>query len=713
MDNYIKVRMPELHTLLSRQEILELAEGSLQGLLSQMHEGVQLWYDAKLLFANQVAARHFGCVAGDEFDAEAWILARCSDQDRKPLPREGFPVFQVLQSAEPCGQATLWMEFEQPICLRVSAYPLVTEDGSLAGVLSISHDITDLIEEGRRLETAAYYDSLTGLPNRLLLTDRLQVAMANSRRSGQSMALCMLDLDGFKQVNDSLGHVAGDQLLKEVSRRLLEVLREVDTAARLGGDEFVVLICNLNIDRNGLVVINRILQAINAPYTIKGERVRVSASIGVTLYPSDNVVADKLLCHADHAMYQAKAEGKNRYHIFDPTLESRRRANRAMIERIGDAISKDQFILCYQPIVDCAQEKVVGVEALIRWQHPVLGLRSPAEFIPLIENEDMIADLGEWVIDKVLRQMMVWREQGLDLKVSINIAPHQLLRGDFSERMTQLLAGFPDELVTRLEFELLETAALEDVKAIGSLIEEQQARGLSFALDDFGTGFSSLGHLKHLRANCLKIDRGLVQDMINDPGDLVVVQGIIGLGKAFRSEVVAEGVETAEQILILMELGCRVMQGYCIAPPMPAAKISGWVDGFIPDPRWRVAYSEFSRRSDFDLLLMEVSHRQWLAQLQSSLKKPPGKRDRQHKFWDESLITNWFDEIGEAGHGQLEGMHDVEVHHRDLHRIAEVLWQLDAERQPVEFTALEADLADVSERLLGALHTVRKAMKTA
>ncbi len=457
--------------------------------------------------------------------------------------------------------------------------------GAVSNYILIFSDITALKEQQRRLEHLAHYDALTRLPNRVLLADRLQQAMAQCRRSGDILAVAYMDLDGFKPINDSLGHDAGDLVLIEVAALLLKCVRGGDTVARLGGDEFVILIRAEDFGECEAALL-RVLTTIAEPYAIKGRTEALSASIGVARFPADGDDPDALLRNADQAMYVAKQTGRNRYHFFDTEHDRKVRAHSEQVSRIRAALPADEFVLYYQPKVDMRRGVVVGAEALIRWRYPERGLLPPSEFLPAIENTDFAITLGEWVIATALAQMGAWRDVGVELPVSVNVAARQLLAPGFVERLQALLAARPEVPPPWLELEIVETAALDDIEYVTDVINRCAAFGVSFALDDFGTGYSSLIYFKRLPARTLKIDQSFVRDMLVDPEDLAIIEGIIGLARAFHREVIAEGVETAEHGARLLALGCDTAQGYGIARPMPAGDVPAWTRAFRPDPRW-------------------------------------------------------------------------------------------------------------------------------
>ncbi len=474
------------------------------------------------------------------------------------------------------------------IPIRLRGVLLSGKDGN-DFIWSLVEDITHQKEQQHRLEIMAHYDALTQLPNRILLGERLQESMLHSISSERLLAVCYLDLDEFKPINDKMGHESGDRFLIEVSRKLRQLLREHDTVARLGGDEFVLLFTDLQSIEEGEKLLSNLLKEISFKYKLKEDSTEtsVTASIGVTFFPNDKVDADALIRHADQAMYFAKQAGKNRYHIFDSELDRHSRIKYEAIARIRIALDKNEFQLFYQPKVNMRTGKVVGAEALIRWIHPERGVVPPLEFLPIIENSEFSISLGEWVLKEALHQINEWTKLGLRIPVSVNISAKHLQQDYFPTRLSEFLATYPGVSSHQLELEILETSALEDIARVCALIEECKKIGVAFALDDFGTGYSSLTYLKRLSTEILKIDQSFVRDMLLDKEDMAIVQGVIGLAKAFHRKVIAEGVETIEQGILLLEMGCDLAQGYGIARPMPAKDFPAWVYAYKPQPHWQ------------------------------------------------------------------------------------------------------------------------------
>lgn len=463
------------------------------------------------------------------------------------------------------------------------------DQGSIIHYISLGNDITPMKEHQKQLEHIAHYDILTNLPNRALLSDRLSQSILQCNRHSQLLAVVFLDLDGFKAVNDTHGHDMGDQLLITLAGHMKEALREGDSLARIGGDEFVAVLTNLTTPDDCKPILKRLLRATSEPTTIGDTVIKVSASIGATVYPHDNVDADQLMRHADQAMYVAKGLGKNRYHLFDTAQDEAVRIHRESLEAIRSALDNDQFVLYYQPKVNMKIGSVIGLEALIRWQHPTRGLLNPIDFLPIIENNPISIEIGEWVIDTVLNQISLWQknEFNIPLTTSVNIAAVQLQQTDFSDKLAKMLAAHPDVAPHLLELEVLETSALENIKHVSKTMNACSKLGVKFSLDDFGTGYSSLTYLRRLPANVIKIDQSFVRDMLHDTDDLAIVESIIALAKSFKREVIAEGAETTEHGAALLKLGCDLAQGYGIATPMPVSEVQPWVNCWKPDVRWQ------------------------------------------------------------------------------------------------------------------------------
>ena len=574
--------------------------------------------------------------------------------------------------------------------------------GVIQHYLAMFSDISTLKAQQAQLEYVVHYDALTRLPNRVLLADRLQQAMAQANRRQTCLVVAYLDLDGFKEVNDAHGHEVGDQLLITLALRLLGTLREADTLARMGGDEFVAVLPDQATAEASVPMLNRLLFESARPIHIGSCVHQVSASLGVAIYPqNDEVDADQLLRQADQAMYQAKLAGKNRYHFFDAEQDRNVRGRHESLEHIRRALVSHELVLHYQPKVNMRTGQVIGVEALIRWQHPENGLLSPAVFLPVIEEHALAISIGEWVIHSALTQIERWQNAGLYLPVSVNIGAYQLQQPDFADRVRAILAEHPEVTPGRLMMEVLETSALEDLTHVSRVIEACRAMGIGFALDDFGTGYSSLTYLKRLPVRKLKIDQSFVRDMLDDPDDLAILEGILGLARAFRRQVIAEGVETVAHGELLLKLGCELAQGYGIARPMPAADLPGWVATWRPDPAW--SNRQPAHRDDLPLLFAQTEHRAWLTALENYLKGirevPPALDPRQCRF------GQWLYTEGRKRHEGQPVFQTIERLHREMHDRAAALWNTNTSGKD----AASAGLAEVRE-LLETLINEEKAL---
>jgi diguanylate cyclase (GGDEF)-like protein/PAS domain S-box-containing protein len=441
--------------------------------------------------------------------------------------------------------------------------------GQITNFIAVSNDISTLKNYEKELEKLAYYDALTGIPNRTLLLDRLNQQLLVCKREHKMLAVCYLDLDGFKPVNDNFGHQAGDFILIEVTKRFSNVIRDCDTVARMGGDEFVILLNTLDDIRECNLILERIHHTVTQPFFIEKEKVVLSVSIGVSVYPDDDD-PDMLIRHADQAMYISKNTGKNCYYFYDSLVDQENQQYRNRIGRIHQAFQQHEFELYYQPKVCLQTNDIIGAEALIRWNHPEKGLLFPPDFLNDILNTEFEIQLGEWVIETALKQLTDWHNNGLPIHIAVNISPLHLESNLFTEFLTKKLENYPILSTGFFQIEILETAALSDFNGLSKTILECQKLGVHFALDNFGTGYSSLSHLRNLPIDTLKIDRSFVLEMLENNNDNTIVKGIIALGEAFGREIVAEGVETMVHFELLKKMGCNIAQGYAVGRPMKA-----------------------------------------------------------------------------------------------------------------------------------------------
>ncbi len=483
------------------------------------------------------------------------------------------------------------------VYVHIAVRAVRNEEGKVDYFVAIINDVTDARSKQRELEQLAHYDKLTGLPNRALLNDRLEMGLAQAKRTRGSLAVCFMDLDGFKPVNDTYGHETGDALLIEISKRILSISRATDTVARLGGDEFVLLFPEISGEDECRHMLERIMDAIRQPLHVNGNEIQISASIGIAIYPEDVNDGESLIRHADQAMYIAKQMGRNRMHFFDAANDQLAQLRSEGLSRVAMALDHDELVLYYQPKVDMKSGRVVGMEALIRWLHPQRGLIPPVEFLPLIENSDFEIRLSEWVIKTAMAQLISWQKEGIRLSVSVNLPARHLQSHGFSEFIASTVSKHQELDANTFELEVLESAALGDMGAAIQKMRSCIAQGIHFSIDDFGTGYASLAYLRRLPARTIKIDQVFVSDMLDDEDDLSIVEGVISLARAFKKEVIAEGVETVEHGVRLLNFGCHLAQGYGIARPMEAALIPDWVRNYQPPAEWLAGSSGASSRN--------------------------------------------------------------------------------------------------------------------
>lgn len=446
---------------------------------------------------------------------------------------------------------------------------------SLSLVLDNALEMEEIHRAKQRLDYMAHFDHLTGLPNRELLFDRIEQAIACGRRNGSRVAILFLDLDNFKNVNDTLGHIYGDQLLKSAADRLKECVRACDTVARLGGDEFVILLTNLDDAHYALLVAEKLLAALNQPFVLENKYESfVSASIGIVVHPEDGGTCHELLKHADTAMYHAKSQGRNNCQFFEPALNTRIHQRLEKEKHLRRALENGELAQCYQPKVDLETGAMIGVEALLRWHCPKLGPIAPAEFIPIAEETGLILSIGQWTIRTACAQAKAWHDLGHEhLTVAVNLSPVQFRDAQLAETVRQALAD-TGLRPSALELEITESVLMQSTERSIALLMELKGLGVTFSLDDFGTGYSSLSYLKRFPIDCLKIDQSFVRDLTGDTDDLAIVTAIIVMAESLNLSTVAEGVETNEQLELLRGRGCTLAQGFLLGKPASAEDIT-------------------------------------------------------------------------------------------------------------------------------------------
>ena len=585
------------------------------------------------------------------------------------------------------------------------------DSGNITQFVGVFSDISHLKAHQERLAWQAQHDILTGLPNRLLLAERMESAFKLAKRQHQLVANCILDLDKFKPINDEHGHEMGDQLLIQIAERLTLTVRSIDTVARLGGDEFVLILAGCNSVNEVEEILNRVQSQLRLPVRIGDHSLHVSSSIGISLYPANGEEADILLRRADKAMYVVKQSGKDSFRFFDQLEEQQAKAHRQFMNEMRTALKSDELGLLYQPTIDVHEGEVSGVKALVRWAHPRDGVLLPDRFLPQIETTRLAVELDQWVIGEALRQMRVWVSGGLDLSVSLNISAQTLLDPHSLIWLHDALAGIPEIDPSRIELEILESAALSDLQLVSETINAFRELGVSFALGDFGMGYSSLTFLKKLPVQVIKMDHTFVRGMLQDPDDLAIVEGMMGLAQAFNRSVVAEGVESAEHGRLLLSMGCQKLQGYGIAEPMPSDELEDWIRGFEIEDSWHRAESEFVAW-DLSLLSADLFHRQWVRRILEHLDDAQDQGDDLLLDGNECRFGHWLNGPGSAAWGRLEVFTDVLPIHSKLHEIAQRLL-IRAAGDDISATAKEKEkLLVLQEKLSGKLEELQTALSS-
>jgi diguanylate cyclase (GGDEF)-like protein/PAS domain S-box-containing protein len=470
------------------------------------------------------------------------------------------------------------------LAVETSAAPIHDRLGGVIGAVMVTHDVTAARELSQKLARLALHDSLTDLPNRTLLNDRLDQAMMRARRGGSTVAVLFIDLDRFKHINDSLGHAVGDELLRSVARRLQACVRSSDTVSRQGGDEFLILLADVVHPHDAAVCAEKIIAALEAPHGIAGQDLRISASIGIATFPHDADDAETLMRNADFAMYQAKHSGRNNYQYFRPDMNANAMERQSVELDLRQAIARQEFVLNYQPKVNLATGALVGVEALIRWHRPHRGVVLPARFIPVAEESGLILPIGRWTLDTACRQARAWQDGGLPpVSIAINVSAVELRGKDFLSNVRQILEQ--NRLEPRfLELELTETFMMQDWRSTAEILRALKSLGVRIALDDFGTGYSSLSYMRRFPIDALKIDQSFVRDMTSDADDASIVSAVINMGRSLNMGVIAEGIQTRDQLEFLRDRQCPEGQGFYFGAPVPAAELTELWSGAVGRP---------------------------------------------------------------------------------------------------------------------------------
>lgn len=458
-----------------------------------------------------------------------------------------------------------------------SAAPIRDRQGNVIGAVLVFHDVSESRAMAVRMTHLAQHDHLTGLPNRVMLHDRIVQTMMRAQRHGQRAALLFLDLDQFKHVNDSLGHMVGDQLLQEIARRLKTTVRAFDTVSRQGGDEFIVLLNEINGPGDVAHIAEKLLQSVAEPCDVDGNELSVTLSIGISMFPDDGNDVDTLMKSADAAMYHAKENGRNNYQFFTPNMHEKAMSRQKLENGLRRALRRSEFVLHYQPKLCLRTGDIVGIEALLRWQHPTEGLIAPASFIRVAEEGGLISAIGEWVLREACQSNQRWQQSGLlNVPIAVNISAVQFRDRNFLAQVAGILRDTGLD-AHWLELELTESIVMQDSGRAEALLEELREMGVRLSIDDFGTGYSSLAYLRRFKIDALKIDQSFVQDVSSNADDRAIVSAIISMAKSLKQRVIAEGVETSDQMRFLTEQACDEVQGNCLCRPLAAAEFEAYV----------------------------------------------------------------------------------------------------------------------------------------
>jgi diguanylate cyclase (GGDEF)-like protein/PAS domain S-box-containing protein len=564
------------------QEALRESEERYRLLFERNPAGVfRSTMEGTILECNQATARIFGCDSPEEVLNAPAAHFYYDSVDREILLRklksERSLTNEEMKYRRRDGE-TAWV---------IANFSLVSDEGGVSSIEGTFVDITQRKVAEERVQSLAYYDALTGLPNRILLRDRLSKALALAGRQGHKVALLFLDLDRFKTINDSLGHSIGDLLLQEVSQRLNKCAREEDTVARLGGDEFLIVLTNQKTVPDTAVAAQRFMSAMAAEFVIQGHSLSVSFSLGISMFPEHGADSETLIKNADVAMYSAKDSGRNNFRFFTADMNAQALERLTLEGGLRLALERKEFFLLYQPQLNIATRKIVGLEALLRWQHPDLGLVPPDQFIRIAENSGLIIPIGEWVLRTACTQARKWQQEGLQaVSVAVNVSAVQFRQGSFPGTIRTVLdeTGLAPE---NLELELTESLLLSNADVMFSVMRQLMTMGLSLAIDDFGTGYSSLSYLKQFPVSKLKIDRSFMRDVAVNADDAAIATAIISMAKSLNLKVIAEGVENEAQMSFLRERQCDEIQGYYFSKPLPAEEVAAKLRASYLEPHSR------------------------------------------------------------------------------------------------------------------------------
>lgn len=552
------------------EQSLREIESKFRNLVEQSLVGVYLIQDGRFVYVNPRLAEIFG-YAQAEMIGSMGNLDVTASEDRRLVAEN----IRKRMNAEVCGIHYAFRGVKKDgTQIDVEVYGSRTEFNGKPAVIGTLLDITERQRAEEQIDHLAHYDALTGLPNRMLLRDRLHQAILDARRRDTMVGVLQVDLDRFKYINDTMGHQVGDVLLETVAERIHSCVRRGDMVARQGGDEFSIILEDLSQARDAALVAGKILAALSEPVRIEEQDFVVTASIGISLYPYDGADAQSLLMSSETAMYYAKNEGRNNSQFFAAEMNVMSKERLSLEKDLRQALEKQEFLLYYQPQVDFESRRIIGVEALIRWGHPELGMVSPAKFIPLAEETGLIIPIGEWVLRTACAQTRAWHDAGFcHLQVSVNLSARQFKQQNLSRTVREIIGG-TGLAPECLELELTESTLVQNPERVITTLQELKAMGVQFSVDDFGTGYSSLSYLKRFPLDKLKIDQSFVRDITTDPSDAAITRAVIALGRSLGLRVIAEGVETPEQLKFLCRNQCHGMQGYYFSRPLPAEQFS-------------------------------------------------------------------------------------------------------------------------------------------
>jgi diguanylate cyclase (GGDEF)-like protein/PAS domain S-box-containing protein len=578
----------------------------------------------------------------------------------------------------------------------------------LGQILEIAIHCADRQRFERQQEYLAFYDVLTGLPNRALLIEQLNQAIAQANRSNQLIAVCYLNLDAFKLINETYGQPIGDALLVSLAQRLQGSLRPGDALARAGGDEFALILAGLASAFEGQEAVQRVVKQITQPIDVQGHRIFVAGSMGVTLFPLDPDGPDALLHHAQKAMYQAKGMNRSGYHFYDPVQDQQMRQLRRLREEFTLALQDGQLLLYYQPKIDLRDASLIGLEALIRWRHPREGLLEPAQFLPQIKDSPLEIALGEWVVTQALAQQQAWRQVGVALAVSINVSPRQIQMRGFADLVTRTLAAYPPGTAEQLEIEILDIAEIGNTGDAAQVMNACKALGVRFALDDFGTGYSSLTYFQHLPIDIVKIDQHFAREMLDKNEALGIVEAALRMANALQRPVVAEGIESVEIGFMLARLGCQFGQGFGIARPMPAEQVLPWLTQWQGEDLWHPLGKESLAASvKYDLEVAMFSLRLWLNHLLASLSGAAGGTSPPLDEY-QCQFHRWYHGIGRARYGGNPNFAFIQAQHYQIHQLGAMLVDLAASGQAREAQARRGELEALGEAMIRLLRRLER-----